>query len=230
LLKRQIIIGDIHGCMEELNLLLRKVQYNNANDELFFVGDLINKGPDSLKVLEFAKHHNVRLVLGNHELGLIRNYQQNSTSKYFQILSKQLGDQLEFWVNWLQMKPRYIEEENFILVHAGLVPHQKLSQTDERFLTSIRTWDGEGKDIKSNAHPAWFDLYTHKKLVVFGHWAQRGLVNKSNVIGLDTGCVYGNKLTALLLPERRLEHVKALKHYCPIYLGIFTHRATRKHI
>jgi len=214
--KRQIIIGDIHGCIEELLMLLKKVNYDDNNDELFFVGDLINKGPESLKVLELCLEKKVRFVLGNHELGFIRNYHQKSNSKYFAKLANEFGDSLEFWIHWLESQPLYIEEDKFLLVHAGLVPGKTLSQTDSRYLTSIRTWDGKGLDIKNESNPPWFDFYNENKLVVFGHWAKRGLVLEDNVIGLDTGCVYGGELSALILPEKKLLHVKALKCYCPI--------------
>ena len=65
--------------------------------------------------------------------------------------------------------------------------------------------------------PPWFDFYTDDKLVVFGHWAAQEGVVRENAIGLDTGCVYGKKLTALVLPERELVSVKARKQYCEIH-------------
>ena len=212
---RQIFIGDVHGCLEELEELLNKVNFSST-DELFFLGDIINKGPNSLEVLKLVKDLNAHLILGNHELKFIKNIEENTPSKFSRKLQDKMGNDLKKWVSWLKSKPLFISREDFILVHAGLSPNEKLKNTSPRILTNIRTWDGNGKDISSESNPPWYEFYKNEKLVIFGHWAKKGLVIRDNAIGLDSGCVYGNKLSALILPGREIISVDAKKAHCPI--------------
>ena len=109
-----------------------------------------------------------------------------------------------------------------MLVHAGLLPNKKPQQTDLEDLVKIRKIaDPKNPKILKS----WFDFYTAKKLIVFGHWAALDGIIKDNVIGLDTGCVYGKKLTALILsdfasspnsPKREIVSVQAKKQYLAI--------------
>ena len=99
------------------------------------------------------------------------------------------------------------------MVHAGLQPKHHPKDTHPRILTTIRTYDGKGNSLNNPYDPPWFDLYKEEKLVVFGHWSKLGLIQKSNVIGLDSGCVYGNALSAVILPERRIVQIQARKAY-----------------
>ena len=115
--------------------------------------------------------------------------------------------------------PHFLEEENFIVVHAGLLPNKKPQQTDLEDLVKIRKIaDPKNPKILKS----WFDFYTAKKLIVFGHWAALNGIVRDNAIGLDTGCVYGKKLTALILsdfasspnsPKREIVSVQAKKQY-----------------
>ena len=213
-IKRQIVIGDVHGCFEELKLLLEKVKYNSQHDELIFLGDLINKGPQSVEVLKFVKKGNHRSIVGNHELGFLRaQVDESFLNKGFLKLTEELGSDLEEYVEWIKSLPLYIEEDNFIAIHGGLEPGVALSDQDPRIATRIRTWDGKGEDLNDESNPAWYELYKGEKLILFGHWAARGLVVKENVIGLDTGCVWGGELSCLILPEKKIESVRALKMY-----------------
>ena len=211
---RTIIIGDVHGCLEELEALLHKLDHRTGQDRLIFVGDLINKGPHSLEVLQKVRSLSAEVVMGNHEWKFLKYLKEDSSpSQGFCQLKQQMGGQLHYWQEWLSQLPAYIEAEQFLVVHGGLVPQQHPSETPISILCRIRTWDGEGRDLNNPAHPSWFELYHHPKLVVFGHWAQRGLVLRNNAIGLDTGCVYGNRLSAVVLPEKTLCQVPAKKIY-----------------
>ena len=215
--QRTIIIGDVHGCLAELEHLLKKVAYRSQKDQLIFVGDLINKGPHSLGVLQTVVRLQAEVTLGNHEFGFLQYLKDGSyPSLGFLHLKQQMGPQLKFWKNWLKQRPPYIEQDDFLVVHAGLAPNQHPAQTPLRILLNIRTWDGTGENLNRATDPAWFDLHQPSKLVVFGHWAKQGLVLKKNMIGLDTGCVYGNKLSALILPEQTIHQVPAQKIYDPI--------------
>ncbi len=214
-----VVVGDVHGCINELERLITRIDLPQA--KWIFVGDLINKGPDSVAVLEKAQQLNAEVILGNHELGFLDYVSgtRKSASKEFDDVRRQMGKTQDSWVQWLKSLPLFLESPEFLVVHAGLVPGLHPSQTSARLLTKIRTWDGTGKDLNNDSDPAWFDLYSGQKLVVFGHWAMRGLLVRQNCIGLDTGCVYGGKLSAVVLPERRIVQVEAKKTYCAVNYG-----------
>jgi len=208
--QRTIIIGDVHGCSVELKKLLQAAEVTEK-DAIISVGDLISKGPDSRSVLEWAMATpNLRCVLGNHEDHLLRRWisgeqpaPQSSACETF----LQLGDSLEASMNFISTWPLYVEGDDFLVVHAGLDPRKpSLAQQSLRDLTNMRI--PEGMDIP------WYEAYTKDQLVVFGHWSKPEPVIRPNAIGLDTGCVYGGHLTALILPERELVSVPAERVYC----------------
>lgn len=191
---RTLIVGDVHGCIRELDLLLAKVCYT-PGDRLIFLGDLINKGPASLAVLQRVKELGAEVILGNHELALLLEIEQGAKPKF-----------PREYIEWMRSWPSYIDTKDFLVVHGGLIPDEDFRASDPRDITRIRLWQEK----------PWFELYTGKKLVVFGHWAAMGLVWRDNAIGLDTGCVYGKQLSCLELPGRKLTQVDALEQYAPI--------------
>lgn len=212
--ERTLIVGDVHGCYEELQELLNKCSYSKAKDRLIFVGDMINKGPYSLKVLTWIKEEGCEAILGNHELGFL-NYLKDPDPRYisFTRLKREMGEDVGSWQNWLESLPLYIEEDDFIVVHGGLVPGLEISKTSAPLLTQIRTWDGEGKNLSNEEDPPWYELYNGEKLVVYGHWAAQGLIVRENTIGLDSGCCWGGQLSLLHLETKEVFQVKAKKSY-----------------
>lgn len=208
---RIFIVGDVHGCFDELMLLLEKARYNPCYHRLILLGDLINKGPNSFKVLSWVRERKVESVIGNHELKFIQTVeQQRPLPVVLKDMKKDMGHRLKEWLFWIKSWPVYIEEKGFLAVHGGLVPGEHPCQSKIEHLVNIRYWGGKGKGMKNSSYPAWHDLYTGSKLVVYAHWAQQGLKVKKNSIGLDTGCVYGGFLTGLWLPERELVQVPSL--------------------
>ncbi len=215
--KRKIIVGDVHGCSIELGNLLKACDYAPKTDQLYLVGDLINKGPDSQGVMEIALQTQAKCVIGNHEYHLLRDAQGVEVKRsWVEGLKRAWGGRFASYLKEIQSWPFYLEEEDCLIVHAGLAPGQAVAETDPFLLCNIRTWDGVGKRLWNHADPAWFELYKGEKLVVFGHWAALEGVIRPNAIGLDTGCVYGKRLTAFILPEKRWVSVAAEKAYCPI--------------
>ncbi len=211
--KPVLIIGDVHGCRLELLDLLEVAGYE-PNMRLVFVGDLINKGPDSAGVLELVRELGAEVVLGNHELGFMKYVAQGGVGKAdFDEVVRQMGNSLSYWTKWMAGLPLFIEDKRWCVVHAGFEPGRDPGQSTARILTKIRTWDGVGKDLNNPKDPPWHDFYTKKKLVVYGHWAEAGLTVRENTIGLDSGCVYGNYLSGLILPERRIIQVPAKAVY-----------------
>lgn len=216
--RRKIIIGDVHGCHRELKKLLKKVGADPKQDDIVFIGDLINKGPSSRGVWELYREMEAVSLMGNHELSLLELVEGkfHKHNKYYDILHQDLGSHFDDFVADVRGFPLWLEDHDLMMVHAGLVPGLHPDQADPWHLVTIRTWDGEGEDLKNDANPPWFDLYDGDDLVVFGHWAALGGLDRPKVVGLDTGCVYGGKLTCLILPERKFVSVKAKKAYASI--------------
>jgi diadenosine tetraphosphatase ApaH/serine/threonine PP2A family protein phosphatase len=173
------------------------------------VGDLICKGPYSLEVMQWAmKSTKARCVMGNHEArflncwrdGVIPNIKSYDLETYEQF-GKHYDRCMEFANSW----PHRIDEDGFSVVHAGIDPRMPREKQSLEDLESIRTLRG--------LNVPWYDRYFDKNLIVFGHWARRAPYVSPNAIGIDTGCVYGESLTALILPEKVLVSVPARKIY-----------------
>jgi calcineurin-like phosphoesterase family protein len=213
---RTIIIGDVHGCLDELETLLDKVNFKPGKDSLTFLGDIINRGPYSKETFIRLLELKANAVLGNHEWHVLNSLKSGQQGWQFRKLKSEFGSSFQRFMEEIACWPVFIETDDTILVHGGLVPGEHPALSNPRILTSIRTWDGHGKNLNDPSNPPWFDLYSGDKLVVFGHWAALEGIIKTNLIGIDTGCVYGKKLTALILPTRELVSVPAGKEYFPV--------------
>lgn len=200
---RTLIIGDIHGCVEELKELL-SIFNPTPQDKIYSVGDVINKGEDSRACIRILKSFNIKPVLGNHEYWYLNRYPFDEDSKWkaFYDLNLSIDDVL-----WLKTLPLFIENDRFILVHGGFDPRIGLEKTDKETLVSIRTLDINKKQIP------WYDLYEGEKPVYFGHWAALGLHRTKNTICLDSGCVYGKFLTGYIVEEDKFIKISAKKIY-----------------
>ena len=127
-------IGDIQGCYDELQMLLKKINYNELNDELWFVGDLVNRGPKSLETLQFImKLKNKKVVLGNHDLHLLSlafnniKYKKKHTLEKILLLNQKNKISI---LNWLKSQPLlyYDKKRNYLLVHAGVPPQWDINE------------------------------------------------------------------------------------------------------
>jgi predicted phosphodiesterase len=202
---RTLIIGDIHGCYDELQSLLEKFDPRD-DDRIFSVGDVINRGPDSDKCVNLLKQLNARTVMGNHEHWYIKSFPFTDHSLHsFNFRKLKVEDHLE----WLKNLPYYIITDDFIIVHGGFDPAVAFKDNDKDLLVSVRALDHSGAP--------WFDGYYGSKHIYFGHWAKLGLYFGKNVTCLDTGCVYGGKLSGYIVEENRLLQVQAKKTYLNIY-------------
>ena len=205
--RRTIVIGDVHGCFQELQDLLRAVMAE-PSDRLISVGDLISKGPDSRSVIEWAMATpNLECVLGNHELRLRRHWRAGSLSDekaHDALTYRQFGDSYARAMRFIDRWPLTVSGPGFLVVHAGFDPREGLEWQSPARLTSMRRL-GDGRP--------WYEAYRERTLVVFGHWAKLQPVARPNAVGLDTGCVYGGSLTALILPERLIVSVPARRAY-----------------
>lgn len=124
-------IGDLQGCRPQLEQLLDTIDFDSSQDQLWFAGDLVNRGPDSLGTLRlvYSLRNNVRLVLGNHDLHMLAasccRELGNNKDTFYDIIDAEDGPEL---MSWLEKQPLLIENENFAMVHAGIYPAWSLSQ------------------------------------------------------------------------------------------------------
>ena len=227
---RRLFIGDIQGCREELERLLEALRYDPSADRLEPVGDLVNRGPDSLGVLRLLRTLGAGGVLGNHDLHLLRaarSGRARESDTFGDVLESDERDEL---VAWLAARPFLVASEDVLLVHAGLSPawDDPLAQLagadpespseEAQFAVMVRYCDERGRrperDWPAPEKPflPWYEHWQRRgdpRTVVFGHWARQGLIRRARLRGLDTGCVWGGRLTAWIAEEDRLVSVAA---------------------
>jgi len=264
-------IGDLQGCFKPLQRLLDKIQFDPTNDKLWFAGDLVNRGPQSLETLRFVKSlgSSAVTVLGNHDLTLLAMAEGFGKSKNHtldDILNAPDRDEL---LHWLRNQPlfHYNEKRGYCMVHAG-VPMlwdistavirahevEKVLRSDRyhEFLAhmfgntptlwhdELRGWDrlryitncftrmryctqNGALEFHSKGAPGtqedgyfpWYELKNRpniKDKIIFGHWSTlAGITNQEGVYALDTGCLWGGKLTAMKLGKKKQKY-QPIKH------------------
>ena len=221
-----LFVGDIQGCAEELERLLREAGYRPGTHRLIPVGDTINRGPDGPTVLGILRDAGAESILGNHERSLLALLERGDKPDWLRAGSAhaQLSETggLDEAAEWMATWPLFHSGPDWIVVHAGLHPRLAVEETAADFLTEVRYCDAEGrrpaiKDGKLSEPPAgfrpWYDFYGGSRTVIYGHWARQGLVSRGLFRGLDTGCVYGGHLTGLWWPEDRLVQVNSSQPY-----------------
>ena len=262
------VIGDVQGCYSELQALVKKIKFNPNKDKIIFAGDLVNRGHQSLEVMDFCMRHkgSIKAVLGNHDFYLLYLIEHQKKNKS---LKKVLDSKnIQKYHSWLKKLPLLLEikiketKETFWISHAGIpyiwdirmakklskeiqtrmkddsfkileniwgdtpkiwnsdLKGYKRSRTIINYFTRMRFLGKDGslklkakKNKADEIHVPWFNQ-TIKNLkenqyIIFGHWAAlEGKTKLTNIIGVDTGCVWGNKLTAIRLEDRKLFQVK----------------------
>jgi serine/threonine protein phosphatase 1 len=218
---RIIAIGDIHGCHQEFSELLERLELTKE-DRLVLVGDLVNRGPDSCKVIDLARQHRAISLLGNHELRLL-NYRKNRISAE-NINRETDADtyrklRAEDWAYLESMRLTYCNEElNTVFAHGGFLPDQPWQRQTADIVTRIQSINKEGRACKradAPDAPAWADLWNGPPFVVYGHTPRTEVYRLKWSVGIDTACCMGGSLTAYILPEKRFVQVKARRRYYP---------------
>lgn len=226
---RTIIIGDIHGCWAELEALLDKVGFGQE-DQLIALGDIVDRGPDTPKVLEFFRTHpSARSLLGNHERKHLKASQGETKPALSQLISReQIGqarypDALAFFASL----PEYLELPEAILVHGMWEPGKSLQ--DQKSEVLLGTLSGE-RYLWKQLHRPWYELYDGPKPLIVGHqnYSQKPepFVWKDRLFGLDTDCCHGGALTALVLPEFRFISVRSPQDYWSQMAQRYAHLAS----
>jgi calcineurin-like phosphoesterase family protein len=205
---RTIIIGDVHGCREELEGLLDRVAFTSG-DRLVFVGDLVARGPDPLGVLDVARTTGALVVRGNHEQKILewrdareRWIRREAAPKPpIGRLHRDLARSLRP-VDWTLVATSKLwidlPEHGIRVVHAGIDPGVSFERQNPETLLRIRTVQALDRP-RGKRHVLWGTRYAGPPHIVFGHNAAPGLQLHPWATGLDTGCVYGGRLTAIVL-------------------------------
>lgn len=215
---RTIIIGDVHGCLDELLALVRLAR-REPGDRVVLVGDLVAKGPDSPGVVAWARESGADAVLGNHDAHVLRAVDGDTDVR---APHRAVADALApADVAWLRARPLWLPLGDFggvshVVVHGGFVPGVPLDQQERDIVINLRSITAKGKPSKKLDGTPWAAVWAGPEHVVFGHDAVRGLQRHPHATGLDTGCVYGKQLTALVLPDRQLMSVPAARVYTPM--------------
>jgi len=214
---RIIAIGDIHGCHLEFAELLERLALA-PDDRLILVGDLVNRGPDSNKVVDLALQHRAISLLGNHEARLLAFRRTGDKSGLKEDDEKTLA-RLEpaHWAYLEKMPLTHFEPEfNTVFVHGGFLPDEPWQKQPASVVTRIQVIDAEGKPRKRADCPdgtLWADRWAGPPFVVYGHTPRPDIYKLKWSVGIDTACCMGGHLTAYVLPERRFVQVKARKRY-----------------
>jgi hypothetical protein len=211
---RTIVIGDIHGCFEELQDLLRVVELR-TDDRVIAVGDLIVKGPQNREVLDlFIEDDRFSSVIGNHDRAL-RQYWRGEPvrlNKEQRVTAAELESQRERYSGYLRSLPFTINLGSHLVVHAGMRPGVPLRRQMASDLTEMRTM---GANPSSRKGLPWYDVYRGKRIVLFGHWPAKEPRLSPRAVGLDTGCVYGGRLTGYMIELNQFVSVPARHSYVP---------------
>lgn len=214
-----IAIGDVHGCAKTLKVLWDKLEPFNDYVHVF-VGDYIDRGPDSKEVIDFLlkvkKERKSVFLRGNHELMLLRALETGSTENWMMNGGQStlesygeratLSDIPDNHIDFFKRTRLFFESEEYFFVHAGIPPNLSIeeSKNDE----SSHEYYYWGREHINAFEPPW------EKTVVFGHTPQPFPIQQRNMIGIDTGCVYNRpglgKLTAVRLPEKKFIHQTSL--------------------
>lgn len=256
------VIGDVQGCFRSLQHLLAQPELQSPHAHYVFVGDLVNRGPGSLEVLQliYDLGERAQVVLGNHDihlLGVAAGLRKQSPSDTLGPILE--SAQAPVLLDWLRHQPLALHLAGHLIIHAGLHPswnleqvlslaeqvqqslqaddwqlqikalfgnepslwQENLSPEDTKritvnILTRLRFFDAQGHISKYQGAPnstdltPWFDMPQRRieLPVVFGHWSTLGLHLQADVIGLDTGCLWGGQLTALRLCDRKRVQVE----------------------
>ncbi len=232
---RTVIVGDVHGCLTELLDLFARVALS-PSDRVHFVGDLIARGPDTVGVLNRVLKVQGLSVRGNHEDKLLSYLIERANGKKESKLGRnhqQLVRQLRFehWRMLMDM-PLWIDlpEHGLRIVHAGVPSRAPIERVPIQFLLSMRGFTESGEPTALRSSEPWGLRYEGPPHVVFGHNALMSPQVHPWATGIDTGCVYGGFLTAMVLSENQqippasdrldvLVSVPSRKSYCPMRVG-----------
>jgi len=222
--KRVLFVGDVHGCFDELKELYDKCAYPGTDIVVVYVGDLVYKGPKTLDVIRFVRETGSFSVRGNHEQSILTEILHKRRNEPVRDKRRIVYDLTLEDEEFLENLPFTISipSLNVLVVHGGLLPGVPLTEQDPLGMIFIRNYNPEKFQGTASTGDgfAWASVWNGPQHVVFGHDARRGLQLHAHATGIDTGCVYGNHLTGILVEDgvwnnRKLIQVKAKERYTP---------------
>ncbi|KAI0208977.1 Bis(5'-nucleosyl)-tetraphosphatase PrpE [asymmetrical] [Lamellibrachia satsuma] len=213
--KRIFVVGDVHGCYDQMLKLLNKAgvltadRKRVANDSIvIFVGDIVNRGPDNLKVLRWVRHSGALCVVGNHELNVL----EKGAAKYPWSGECTTGD-----LAYLRRLPYTVSipAHGVVVVHAGLLPHTPLHHQRAFVMTRMRNIaeDATGRLVPleraKDGGRNWAAVWNGPEHVIYGHDAKRGkdvygravIQEHRLATGLDSRCVKKGKVSGIFVGE-----------------------------
>ena len=260
------LIGDVQGCCAALDRLLAKIDFSPSRDHVYVLGDLVNRGPQSLETLRRLRNfgNSATCLLGNHDLNLLAVAQGVRQPHRGDTIAEILdAPDRNDWLHWLRQRRMAVFEHGWLMVHAGVVPQWDLAQTLRlageveallrsdalpaflpamygdrparwsetlvgaerwRFIINVLTRtrfvsaDGtldlvtkDGADGAPDGYFPWFDApqrRTQGTPIACGHWATLGLIDRPDLLALDTGCVWGRRLSAARIDGDRREIIQ----------------------
>jgi serine/threonine protein phosphatase 1 len=213
---KTLVIGDIHGCYNEMIDLIEKAGID-ANDRIIALGDIIDRGPDSLSVLNFfMSRKNINSLLGNHEEKHIKVFtgKTNASPSQLKLIEQFSDSDYLNLVRFLENLPLFIELPEAILIHGLLEPGIPINHQKENIL--IGSMSGSIYMTKNYPKP-WYEYDFGEKPIIAGHhdYSKEGkpLIINNKVFLIDTACCYGKNLSAILIPEMKIITVKSKKNY-----------------
>jgi len=219
---RTIVVGDVHGCLDEFRELLNLLSFSEESDRLVQVGDLMDRGPDPIECVRYARKIGAVVIMGNHEEKHVRwrrhevkrilTGKKNPMKPFSLKRAAQNADLTEEEIEWMSKLPlTYKLESGFVVVHGGLEPAFSVDGQSDAVLR-VRYVDEEGKKVGyargSMKQPEntvyWAEKWGGPESIIYGH-ARHSLTPRVDKFeegccyGIDTGCVFGGRLTAMIL-------------------------------
>ncbi|WP_456480202.1 metallophosphoesterase [Nautilia sp.] len=227
---KYVIYGDIHGCLEEWEELRKLIPKNSFE---ICVGDILDKGPYPVEALRYAQKNGIFSIMGNHEYKHLRKWWgrkvilDDDQQKVYPQLKKE-----DF--EYIESMPFFLKLNHLTVIHAGISNRLYLNNPKLNLMTLLlfmRDVDENGKFLPLNHNNPnasfWADVYNgHEGFVIYGHSPFKNPYIKKNSAGIDTGCVYGNKLTAVVIPntlkpfEYEIIQVEARRRYAEPHIPL----------
>jgi len=210
-----LVIGDIHGCYDELQELLDKAGLAEG-DSIVSVGDCVDRGPETPAVLRFFQEQpNAQLIMGNHERKHVRAERHEIKLARSQKISRiQFGETYPDALAFMSTLPLYLELPDALVVHGYFEPGLPLSQ--QRATVLCGTMGGD-KHLRAQYDRPWYEMYNGDRPLLMGHHnysnTDQPFIYQDRVFGLDSDCVTGKALTGLLLPSFKIVSVPSRANY-----------------
>jgi len=217
-----IIYGDIHGCYDEFISLRKKIN-PKKNDIEVCVGDIVTKGKNSIKLLKYIQEHDIKSVLGNHEDKLVRYLEHKKSKKKNPVVldsdEQSIIDNLDNNdIEYLKNMPLFLRFKDITVLHGGIQNHQDLNNLTKkekskmlrlRYLDTDNNFIAYGKEKEDSIF--WADIYDgNQGFIIYGHQWFDEVKQSEFALGIDTGCVYGNKLSAVVFHNYNIENFKII--------------------